>query len=192
MFRQIIYAIVATVMLLFIIGAFDGLKSDKSSTIQEDTIDLVREKVIVEKVSDGDTISVKRPNGEIESARLLLIDTPESVHPTKPVQPFGIEASDYVKSMLKKGREIEIEIGNPEKDKYGRLLVYVWIDNVNLNQHLIEKGYARVAYVYPPNTKYLEEFQQAEDRARESMLGIWSISDYVTDKGFNDEAAAVN
>lgn len=191
MFKQVIYAFVATLFLLLVVGAFDGLQSDKDKSDSADqvaTVDLTREKATVKSVSDGDTLSVVRSNGETEKVRMLLIDTPESVHPTKPVQPFGVEASNFVKNKLKEGKEIEIEIGNPDKDKYGRLLAYVWIDGKNLNQLLIEKGYARVGYVYPPNTKYLEEFQKAEDIARASGIGIWSIEGYVTKNGFDSNA----
>jgi micrococcal nuclease len=142
------------------------------------------EKAIVVDVVDGDTIKVNL-DGKEETVRLLLIDTPESVKPNTPVQPFGKEASDFMKKTLIKSNVVQIEKGNPERDKYGRLLAYVWFDGENINKKLISKGYARVAYVYPPNTKYLEEFRQEEKKAKEKKIGIWSIENYVREDGFN-------
>ncbi|WP_228485667.1 thermonuclease family protein [Thermaerobacillus caldiproteolyticus] len=121
----------------------------------------------VVKVVDGDTLRVKVGKKE-ETVRMLLIDTPESVHPTKPVQPFGLEASRYVKSLLPKGTNIELELDVRERDKYGRLLAYVWFGNTMVNELLLKKGYARVAYVFEPNTKYVDEFRKIQDEARKN------------------------
>jgi micrococcal nuclease len=142
---------------------------------------------IVLEVIDGDTIKVE-VNKKKETVRLLLIDTPESVHPTKPVQPFGLEASDYVKKLLPKGKEIELELDVRERDKYGRLLAYVWVDGKMLNEWLLAQGYARVAYVFEPNTKYVDRFRTVQDEARKKKLRIWSIENYATEHGFDEEA----
>lgn len=149
------------------------------------TNNLQVEQAIVKSVIDGDTVIIHTSEGIEERVRLLLIDTPESVHPTEPEQLFGKESSDFAKSILREGDIITIEIGNPERDKYDRLLAYLWINDVNFNLLMIEKGYARVAYVYEPNTKYIEEFREAEKRAKDRNLNIWSIDGYVTDKGFD-------
>lgn len=141
---------------------------------------------VVERVVDGDTLKVKIGKRE-ETVRLLLIDTPESVHPTKPVQPFGLEASRYVKKLLPPGTKVELELDVRERDKYGRLLAYVWLGHQMVNELLLEKGYARVAYVFEPNTKYVDEFRQIQEEARKKRLNIWSIEDYATDRGFRDE-----
>jgi micrococcal nuclease len=142
------------------------------------------EKAFVERVVDGDTIVIQNAKGEEESVRFLLLDTPESVHPNKPVQPFGKAASKFVQEQLE-GKKVELELGDPETDKYGRLLAYIWVDDVNFNQLLIEKGYARVAYVYEPNTKYLDTFREVEQEAKEKEINIWSVKDYVTEEGFD-------
>ncbi|MCZ0756443.1 thermonuclease family protein [Anoxybacillus sp. J5B_2022] len=141
----------------------------------------------VERVVDGDTLKVQIGKRE-ETVRLLLVDTPESVHPTKPVQPFGPEASQYVKKLLPPGTKVELELDVRERDKYGRLLAYVWIGKKMLNELLLEKGYARVAYVFEPNTKYVDEFRRIQEEARKKRLNIWSIEDYATDHGFREEA----
>ncbi|WP_035098415.1 thermonuclease family protein [Anoxybacteroides tepidamans] len=141
---------------------------------------------VVDRVIDGDTLKVAIGKRE-ETVRLLLVDTPESVHPTKPVQPFGPEASQYVKKLLPKGTKVELELDVRERDRYGRLLAYVWIGKQMLNELLLEKGYARVAYVFEPNTKYVDEFRQIQETARKKKLNIWSIENYATDRGFRDE-----
>jgi micrococcal nuclease len=141
---------------------------------------------VVLEVIDGDTLKVE-VNGKKETVRLLLIDTPESVHPTKPVQPFGVEASHYVKKLLPKGTEVELELDVRERDKYGRLLAYVWVNGKMVNELLLEQGYARVAYVFEPNTKYVDEFRAIQDEARKKELRIWSLENYATERGFNDQ-----
>jgi micrococcal nuclease len=134
------------------------------------------------RVVDGDTINVQM-NGKEETVRLLLIDTPETVHPTKPVQPFGSEASSFVKELLN-GSNVQLELDVGERDKYGRLLAYVYIDDQMVNEMLLEKGLARLAYVFEPNTKYVDDFSAIQKQAQQQRIGIWSIENYATDQGF--------
>lgn len=138
----------------------------------------------VTKVVDGDTLQVMI-NGKKETIRLLLVDTPETVHPSKPVQPFGPEASNNLKERLN-GEEIQVELGIGERDKYGRLLAYVYHQNQMINKWLLEKGLARVAYVFEPNTKYIDEFYEIQKLAQEEEIGIWSLENYATNEGFQD------
>lgn len=148
-----------------------------------------RGKVLVATVSrvvDGDTINIK-VNGKEETVRLLLVDTPETVHPSKPVQPFGPEASKLAKETLTPGKQVEIEIDISERDKYGRFLCYLYIDGKMFNELLLEKGLARVAYVYAPNTRYVDQFYNVQKQAQAKEIGIWSIENYATDQGFNGE-----
>lgn len=143
--------------------------------------------VTIVKVTDGDTVKVKLPNGTEESVRLLLIDTPETVHPSKPVQPFGPEASALAKELMPVGSKVTLEMDVSERDKYNRLLGYIWINGKMVNEILLEKGYARVAYVYAPNTRWVDYFRSIQDKARQQELGIWSIENYATDSGFNED-----
>lgn len=138
-----------------------------------------KEDVTVNRVIDGDTIEVEMPNGANESVRLLLIDTPESVHPDKPDQPYGEEASEYVKEKLSEGTEIKLEYDGTKRGQYDRLLAYIWVDGDNLNQELIEKGFARYAYEYDPPYKYQDEFKESEKEAEKEEKNIWSINGYV-------------
>lgn len=152
---------------------------------REQTNELETDHVIISRVIDGDTVLVTTSEGEEERVRLLLIDTPESVSPREPVQKFGPEAAAFAKQRLKQGQTVTLEKGNPQRDQYGRLLGYLWINDENFNKSMIEKGYARVAYVFPPNTKYVDEFREAEHKAKDSGVGIWSIPGYVTENGFD-------
>lgn len=146
---------------------------------------LADNEVIITRVIDGDTVYVLNNKGKEEKVRLLLIDTPETSHPDKPAQLFGEEAKEYAKRYLRQGTKAVLEKGVQDTDKYGRTLGYLFVDGVNFNKHMVEKGYARVAYVYEPNTKYLDEFLEAEKRAKEKKLNIWSIDGYVTERGFD-------
>lgn len=160
----------------------------KTTTATKQDINSKNEKnnrmaVTVLNVVDGDTIDVKLPNGNKERIRLLLVDTPETKHPNKPVQPFGPEASEFTKKTLTEQR-VELEFDVQERDKYGRLLAYVYLNDQMFNQMLLEKGLARVA-VFPPNTKYVDEFRAIQEKAQKEAIGIWSIENYVTDRGYN-------
>lgn len=144
--------------------------------------------VAVTRVIDGDTVEVTNENGQTETVRLLLIDTPESVDPNEEVQAYAEEASEFAKIRLE-GSRVLLERGNPDKDKYGRTLGYIWLkngaDRVNFAELALTEGMARVAYVYEPNTKYLEDFETWEQEAKDEKLNIWSVDGYVTDEGFD-------
>jgi len=187
--KLLIGAITAVVILG---GSYLGISKSNTNSLVDSIQNVFKEEIILEKheaevirVIDGDTIIVKTDEGVEERVRLLLIDTPESVHPTEPEQLFGKESSDYAKEIIKEGDVVTLEVGNPERDHYDRLLAYVWIDDVNFNQLMIENGYARVGYIYEPNTKYLNEFEESEINAKNKKENIWSIDGYVTEDGFD-------
>lgn len=144
----------------------------------------------VTEVVDGDTIKVKIGDRE-ETVRFLLVDTPETVHPSKPVQPFGPEASDFVKETLE-GRTVELEKDVSERDKYGRFLAYVYIDGESIQKKLLERGLARVAYVYEPNVKYVDEYRAIQEQAQKEGKGIWSVENYVQEDGFHGAESNTN
>lgn len=129
----------------------------------------------VAEVVDGDTIKIER-YGKSETVRLIGIDTPETVDPRKQVQCYGKEASDYSKSLMT-GKSVRIEF-DPlvgERDKYYRLLAYVWLDeNQLVNQMLVNGGYAH-EYTYRSQAyKYQTEFKKNEEAARVAGSGLWS------------------
>lgn len=148
-------------------------------TEENNQVDGIRAKVV--NIVDGDTIDVMI-NEKKERVRLILIDTPETKHPRHGVQPFGQEASDFTTEYLT-NKEVILEKDISERDRYGRVLAYVWVGNQNFNKMLVEKGLARVA-IFPPDIKYVNEFEKVQNTARQKGIGIWSIEDYVQDKGY--------
>ena len=123
---------------------------------------------LVTEVVDGDTIKIEGG----QTIRYIGIDTPETVHPSQPVGCFGLESSNKNKELVQ-GKRIKIEKDVSETDRYGRLLRYVWIDDIFVNDYLVRNGYA-TAYTYPPDVKYSEQFVQAQKEARENNRGLWS------------------
>lgn len=138
------------------------------------------------KKIDGDTARFKL-NGYDFKTRFLLIDTPETVKRGVEPQPFGKEASERTNELLLHAATIEIEFDNGDKtDKYQRALCYVYVDNVLIQNILVSEGLARVAYVNSPNDSKLAEIEGYELIAKDAKLGIWSIANYVTERGFQE------
>jgi endonuclease YncB( thermonuclease family) len=145
--------------------------------------------VTLYRVVDGDTVNVYDEDGNELKLRLLLIDTPETVHPQKTVEPYGKEASARMTELVNSADQLYIEYDEGEKtDHYDRHLVYLYADDVNVHEVLLEEGLARVGYIYEQK-KYLSEFKEAEQRAKDKNLGIWSMPGYVNTggEGFNSE-----
>lgn len=128
----------------------------------------------VVKVVDGDTLDVAI-NGKTVRLRLIGLDTPETVDPRKPVQCFGIAASNKAKELLTgKTVRLEMDASQGTLDKYGRTLAYVFLpDGTLFNKYMIEEGYGH-EYTYNLPYKYQEEFKAAEKRAREEKKGLWA------------------
>lgn len=124
-------------------------------------------------VVDGDTIKIQN-GSEIETVRLIGVDTPETVHPSKPVECYGKEASNFLKNLLE-NTQVYIELDNSqnERDTYGRLLAYVYLpDKTLVNQLIIAQGYG-FEYTYKVPYKFQREFKQAQEVAREEERGLW-------------------
>lgn len=138
-------------------------------------------------VVDGDTIRI-RYNGSEELVRLLLIDTPETNHPTLGEQPYGQDAKQYTKKLLAGQKTVYLEFDKTDRDKYNRLLAYVYTEKgVSIQEELLKKGLARVAYVYEPNTKHVGWFKSIQRTAQENSIGVWSVKGYVTNRGYNKD-----
>jgi len=128
----------------------------------------------VTRVVDGDTIVVDI-NGVSEKVRLIGVDTPETIDPRKLVQCFGKEASAFNKSLLLNASiRLEADSLQYDRDKYGRLLRYVFLEDGTLvNEKIISLGYGH-EYTYRTPYKYQAEFKDAERNAREGQKGLWS------------------
>lgn len=124
-------------------------------------------KAKVVRVIDGDTISLEGH----KTVRYIGIDTPETVHPSKPIMCYGKEASDKNRELVE-GKEIKLEKDVSETDKYGRLLRYVWLGDMLVNEYLVREGFAQSSS-YPPDVKYQDRFVEAQRLAREEKRGLW-------------------
>jgi micrococcal nuclease len=128
-----------------------------------------RQRFFVTRVVDGDTVMLDTG----EKLRYIGIDTPETKHPRKPVEYFGKEAS-AVNTKLVSGKDILVEFDVVKRDKYGRLLGYVFLpDGTFINAELVKQGYAKV-YTYPPNVRYAALFRQLQAEAVKQRRGLWS------------------
>src|SRR5690606_35315091 len=146
---------------------------EEESLPEEDLVDTPTLYPVV-RVIDGDTIVIDK-DGMDETVRFIGIDTPETVHPSKLVQCFGQEASRVTKEWLE-GRSVSLEIDpvEGERDKYRRLLGYVYRDDgLFVNLELIRQGYA-YEYTYNLPYRYQAEFHNAEIEARAEEAGLWS------------------
>lgn len=147
-----------------------------------------RLQVEVVQVIDGDTIKIDY-EGKETTVRYLLIDTPETNHPRFGEQPLGREATARNRELLMAAAQIEVEFDVGERfDDYGRMLAYLYADGESVQKRLLTEGLARVAYIFPPNTRYVDEFREAETLAKDYGLGVWQFENYATDRGFNSTA----
>ena len=135
---------------------------------------------VVEKIVDGDTLWVRidEPGGPLVAGathkiRLLEIDTPETVDPSRPVQCGGREASAFAARRLPVGSTVHLVADREDTDQYGRYLRYVWTDDGSFfNLDAVRTGHAR-AVLYEPNDAHIDLLREAEAQARERGLGLW-------------------
>lgn len=195
--RKLLYFIGGVIALLIIVGAtghkteqgtFQNVGQGVSSLTTAETDSLSLELNTTEiktsttslkyysvsRVIDGDTIDISI-DGKVERLRLIGIDTPETVDPRKPVECFGVEASNKAKTLLI-GKKVSLESDGSqgELDKYNRLLRYVFLeDGTNINLLMIKEGYAH-EYTYNLPYKYQTEFKNAQKQAEANKAGLWS------------------
>jgi len=122
---------------------------------------------LVERVVDGDTIIVEG----VGRVRLIGVDTPETVHPNRPVEFFGKEASAFTKGLLE-GKRVRLEYDQERQDRYGRTLAYVYLsDGTFVNAEIIRRGYGHAYTRFP--FRHMEAFRQYEREARDNRRGLW-------------------
>ncbi len=140
------------------------------------------EVAIVSEVIDGDTIRLESG----ETVRYIGIDTPETKHPRRGVECYGQEASNF-NSALVRGKEVRLETDVNNTDRFDRLLRYVYVDDIFVNEELVRQGYAH-AKAYPPDTRYQERFEAAELTAQTEERGLWGKScEIPVDSAVNDQ-----
>ncbi|WP_296142358.1 thermonuclease family protein [uncultured Anaerococcus sp.] len=147
-------------------------------------IDKVFEVATITDVTDGDTVTVGI-YGTGYKTRLIGVDTPETVHPSKPVEFMGQEASDFTKEQLQ-DKKVWLEKDVSDTDRYDRLLRYIWIEEPSdienptyedvrdkmFNGILVRDGYANIS-TFPPDVKYQDYFARIEQEAKEKGVGLW-------------------
>lgn len=137
-----------------------------------------REAVTVVSVTDGDTIRVRFADGRVEPVRYIGVDTPETVDPRTTVECFG-QAASAKNAELVGGRTVYLEKDVSERDKYDRLLRYIWVvgdDGVTrmANEELVKWGFA-AASAYPPDVRYRQRFADLQRAAQQQHLGLWGV-----------------
>ena len=140
-----------------------------TNTIVDEEIQ--QEKVIITSVTDGDTLRADI-NGVNKPIRLIGIDTPELSHPSEPVQCYSQEAKKALEDLVL-DKEVILEPDISDTDKYNRLLRYIWIDEVLVNEYMTQNGYA-FSSAYPPDTKYQNRINAGEEYAKSNSLGLWA------------------
>ena len=131
------------------------------------------ERAIVVAVIDGDTVALDF-DGQEERARLIGIDTPESVSRSVPDQCYGAEASAATKGLLPVGTEVLVARDIEARDRYGRLLVYIYRadDNLFINRWLLENGFADALF-FEPNPSLRDDFTAVASAAEAAGVGLW-------------------
>ncbi|MCS7134680.1 MAG: thermonuclease family protein [Candidatus Pacearchaeota archaeon] len=147
--------LLALFLFLFIF-AISGCKKETGRQLSE-----IREKALVTQVSDGDTIVIQ--GGKI--VRLLGIDSKEEN------EPYGKEAKEWLEGRIL-FKEIELEKDKQDKDQYGRLLRWIWLNGSLINEEIVLEGYA-IAKFFGENKKYQARIQEAERQAIKQKKGIW-------------------
>ena len=127
----------------------------------------------VTRIIDGDTIEI-RYDGKLTSVALIGVDTPETAHPQKPVEPFGKEATAFIRNLLL-GESVYLRFDGNRTEKYGRLLAYLYRapDGLFVNLEIVRQGYGKVYTVFPFKHKTL--FQHYGGQAQKARRGLWSV-----------------
>lgn len=122
---------------------------------------------MVTKVIDGDTIEIETG----QKVRYIGIDTPELHHPQKKVECFSQQADEANKKLVE-GKRVKLVKDISEIDRFGRLLRYVWVDDIFVNEKLVQEGFA-YASSYPPDVHFQEVFRTAQEIAKLEKKGLW-------------------
>jgi len=150
---------VPALLFLLLLGAMDATAAARP----------VLEGLVV-RIVDGDTIRVEL-GGRTERVRYIGVNTPEIHHPTRGEEPGGRAAAEQNRSLVA-GKRVRLELDVQERDRYGRLLAYVWVGDLMINAELVRRGYAQVMTV-PPNVRYQALFVKLQRDAREAGRGLW-------------------
>ncbi len=130
-----------------------------------------RADALVTRVIDGDTAEMELDESGEEGVRFIGVDTPESVAPGQPVECFGKKASRFTEALVQ-GERVELRFGAEQRDRYGRLLAYVYLDDRFVNAELVRLGFARTLEI-APNVDFAERFARLQQAAANAGRGLW-------------------
>ena len=149
--------------ILALLGAvFPNISTPQAPLLQDEVAEVVG-------VIDGDTIDV-RLNGEKVRVRYIGIDTPEPYRDGKPAC-YSHEATEVNKKMVE-GKQVHLVADSEDKDKYGRLLRYVYVGDTFINRTLVQEGFAKILTIQP-NTTHKNELAEFQSKAKEEGKGMW-------------------
>lgn len=149
------------VFLLIFLSFFTCFSQDKNVFI----FDVIR-------VIDGDTFVVDNGAEKGDKVRLIGVDAPETRNSGKrKIGFYGKEAKEYLTNLIA-GRQVRLQFDVGKRDRYGRMLAYVYLGDLFINAELVKRGYANV-FTVPPNVKYAELFVELEREARTGRRGLW-------------------
>jgi micrococcal nuclease len=165
--------LIVAVALLSLINAWQGERkapvvSSVATSSAVSASSLMGEKGHVQRVIDGDTIELS----DKTKVRYIGVDTPETTSTRPSIACFGHEATEANRTLVE-GKEVRLEKDVSDTDQYGRLLRYVYIGDVLVNEKLVRDGYARAA-TFPPDVAKQEVFIEAQEEARTGGRGLWS------------------
>lgn len=168
MCRRINFSILAVLLLIAGVSIYAQI-SDLMSYPVEDFSEDTTYKVL--KVVDGDTVNIDY-KGKNTSVRLIGVDTPETVHPSKPVEAYGKEASNFTRNLLI-GESVYLRFDVEQTDRYGRLLAYLYRapDGLFVNLEIVRQGYGHAYTRFP--FKHMELFRHYGTKAREAKKGLY-------------------
>lgn len=152
------------------------VKEALPSPVQDSAVIVGLQEAQVINVVDGDTIDVML-NGIEYRVRYILVDTPETKHPEKPVEPFGPEAYEANRQLVE-GKTVLLEKDVSETDRYGRLLRYVYVGDLMVNEELLRLGLAQVS-TFPPDVKYVDRFLEVQRQAQAAGVGMWGSQPFI-------------
>lgn len=159
---------ISTILIVIVVALLSRLLTPQPN-LPEPVAD--EELGLVRRVVDGDTLLLE----DGRRIRLIGVDTPESVKPDFPAEPFGPEAAEFTGKLLT-GRQVRLVYDRERFDQYGRTLAFVYLDDLLVNEELIRQGLSPAQLQYPYRSDMKTRFKAAEKSARERRIGIWSLS----------------
>lgn len=162
---SLITVIVVVVLAFEMRPGTDGIKTVVPMDDERETVTLVRP-------VDGDTANFNTESFGNVNVRFSGVNTPETRHPTLGLEYYGKEASAFTREQLEKAGRIEIEWDKTQSPSHDRPIGIIFVDGVNLNLLLVEKGYADLRYL-EEDMPYAKEYMEALERAMDNKLGRW-------------------